>query len=80
MISAAYQEKEEQLNCKCNHRCIDPKVLEISENVLKLIPPSAGYDYNRELFNRRKIGGLDRYLQQRSQQIFHCPFLVILIV
>jgi hypothetical protein len=29
-------------------------VLEISENVLKLIPPRpAGYDYNRELFNRR---------------------------
>jgi hypothetical protein len=28
-------------------------VLEISENVLKLIPPRpAGYDYNRELFRR----------------------------
>jgi hypothetical protein len=42
--------KEEQLNAlNAITDCIDPKVLEISENVLKLIPPRpAGYDYNRE--------------------------------
>lgn len=47
--------KDEQLNAlNAITDCIDPKVLEISENVLKLIPPRpAGYDYNRELFNRR---------------------------
>jgi hypothetical protein len=41
--------KEEQLNAlNAITDCIDPKVLEISENVLKLIPPRpAGYDYNR---------------------------------
>jgi hypothetical protein len=47
--------KEEQLNAlNAITDCIDPKVLEISENILKLIPPRpAGYDYNRELFTRR---------------------------
>ena len=47
--------KEDQLNAlKAITDCIDPKVLEISENILKLIPPRpAGSDYNRELFNRR---------------------------
>jgi hypothetical protein len=47
--------KEEQLNAlNAITDCIDPQVLEISENILKLIPPRpAGYDYNRELFNRR---------------------------
>ena len=47
--------KEDQLNAlNAITDCIDPKVLEISENILKLIPPRpAGSDYNRELFNRR---------------------------
>ena len=47
--------KEEQLSAlNAITDCMDPKVLELSENVLKLIPPRpAGYDYNRELFNRR---------------------------
>jgi hypothetical protein len=34
--------------------CLDPKFLSIPENIIKLIPPRpAGYDYHRELFNRR---------------------------
>ena len=34
--------------------CIDPKVLALPEKIIKLIPPRpAGYDYTRELFNRR---------------------------
>jgi hypothetical protein len=47
--------KEEELNAlNAIIECIDPKVLEIPENILKLIPPRpSGYDYNRELFNRR---------------------------
>lgn len=47
--------KEEQLSAlNAITDCIDTKVLEISENIIKLIPPRpAGYDYNRELFNRR---------------------------
>jgi hypothetical protein len=53
--------KEEQLNAlTAIIDCIDPKVLEISENILKLIPPRpAGYDYNRELFNRKTGLSLD---------------------
>ena len=47
--------KEEQLNAlNAVVACIDPKALEIPENIVKLIPPRpAGYEYNRELFNRR---------------------------
>jgi hypothetical protein len=47
--------KDEQLNAlNAITDCMDPKVLELSENILKLIPPRpAGYDYNRELFKRR---------------------------
>ncbi len=34
--------------------CMDPKTLALPDNIVKLIPPRpAGYDYNRELFNRR---------------------------
>ncbi len=34
--------------------CMDPKVLLLPESIIKLIPPRPeGYDYNRELFNRR---------------------------
>lgn len=47
--------KEEQLNAlNAVVGCMDPKVLEIPENILKLIPPRpAGYEYTRELFNRK---------------------------
>lgn len=47
--------KEEQLNALIAILdCVDPKVLELSENIIKLIPPRpAGLDYNRELFKRR---------------------------
>ena len=34
--------------------CINPKVLVLPESIIRLIPPRpAGYDYTRELFNRR---------------------------
>ena len=34
--------------------CLDPKFLMLPEKIIKLIPPRpAGYDYTRELFNRR---------------------------
>lgn len=47
--------KEEQMNAlNAVMDCIDPKVLALPESVIKLIPPRpAGYDYTRELFNRR---------------------------
>ncbi|WP_205573308.1 zinc-dependent metalloprotease [Flavisolibacter nicotianae] len=34
--------------------CIDPVFLHLPQNIVRLLPPRpAGYDYNRELFNRR---------------------------
>lgn len=47
--------KEEQLKAlNAIADCMDPKVLAISENIIKLIPPRpAEYPYNRELFKRR---------------------------
>ncbi len=47
--------KEEQLNAlNTVIDCMEPKALELSENIIKLIPPRpAGYDYTRELFKRR---------------------------
>ena len=53
--------KEEQLNAlNAIADCIDPKVLALSENIIKLIPPRpAGYDYTRELFNKRTGLGFD---------------------
>lgn len=47
--------KEEQLNAlNAVADCMDPKVLALPESIIKLIPPRpSGYDYTRELFNRR---------------------------
>lgn len=47
--------KEDQLTAlNAVADCIDPKVLALPENIIKLIPPRpAEYDYTRELFNRR---------------------------
>ena len=47
--------KEEQLTAlNALIDCLDPKNLEISPNIIKLIPPRpAGYEYDRELFHRR---------------------------
>jgi hypothetical protein len=47
--------KEAQLNAlNVAADCMDPKMLALPESIIKLIPPRpAGYNYNRELFNRR---------------------------
>jgi hypothetical protein len=72
--------KEEQL-IKCNHRLYRSKVLEISENVLKLIPPRpAGYDYNRELFNRRTGLSFDPLAAAEAAADIPLSFYLILIV
>ncbi len=54
MVTAVVS-KQEQLNALNSLvNCMDPKVLALPQNIIKLIPPRpAGYDYNRELFNRR---------------------------
>jgi hypothetical protein len=56
-------------------------VLEISENVLKLIPPRpAGYDYNRELFNRRTGLSFDPLAAAEAAADIPLSFYLILIV
>jgi hypothetical protein len=47
--------KEEQVNAlNAIMDCMDPKTLALPQSIVKLIPPRpAGYDYNRELFNRK---------------------------
>ena len=46
------QEQQQALDVIIN--CIDPAFLAIPESITQLIPPRpAGYDYNRELFNKR---------------------------
>ena len=47
--------KEEQLKALTEIiECLDPKFLVLPESIIKLIPPRpAGYEYTRELFNRR---------------------------
>lgn len=47
--------RQQQLNAlNAVVECMDPKFLALSDSIIKLIPPRpAGYDYNRELFNRR---------------------------
>ncbi|MDQ6757976.1 MAG: zinc-dependent metalloprotease [Bacteroidota bacterium] len=54
MITSAVS-KQEQLNALNSLvDCLSPKILELPQSIIKLIPPRpAGYDYNRELFNRR---------------------------
>lgn len=47
--------KAEQMNAlQAVVDCMDPKILALPESITKLIPPRpAGYNYNRELFNRK---------------------------
>jgi hypothetical protein len=66
---------------KCNHRLYRSKVLEISENVLKLIPPRpAGMIITEIYLIVEPVFHLIRLQQPKPRQIFHCPFYLILIV
>lgn len=54
MITQAVSREEQLKALNAVAGCMDPKALEIPENIVKLIPPRpAGYEYTRELFNRR---------------------------
>lgn len=54
MITEAVSKEEQLKALNAVVACMDPKALEIPENIVKLIPPRpAGYEYNGELFNRR---------------------------
>lgn len=51
----SFVSKQEQLNALNSLvDCMNAKALALSQNIIKLIPPRpAGYEYTRELFNRR---------------------------
>jgi uncharacterized protein DUF4953/uncharacterized protein DUF5117 len=69
--------KEEQLRAlNAVMECLDPKVLSIPENIIKLIPPRpAGYEYHRELFNRRTGLAFDPLAAAETAADFPLSFL-----
>ena len=57
--------------------CLDPGLLEIPENICRLIPPRpAGYDYHRELFNRRTGLAFDPLAAAETAADFPLSFLL----
>ncbi len=54
MITKTVSKQEQQQALEVIIHCIDPTFLAIPDSITQLIPPRpAGYDYNRELFNKR---------------------------
>ncbi len=54
LITKTVSKQEQQKALDVIITCIDPEFLTIPESITQLIPPRpAGYDYNRELFNKR---------------------------
>ncbi len=69
--------KEEQLRAlNAVIECLDPKILSIPDHILRLIPPRpAGYDYHRELFNRRTGLSFDPLAAAETAADFPLSFL-----
>ncbi|MEJ7767975.1 MAG: zinc-dependent metalloprotease [Chitinophagaceae bacterium] len=56
--------------------CMDPKILTLPESIIKLIPPRpAGYEYTKELFNRRTGLAFDPLSAAESAANFPLSFL-----
>jgi hypothetical protein len=69
--------KQQQLNAlNAVVDCIDPSFLVLPEKIIKLIPPRpAGYDYTKELFNRRTGLAFDPLAAAESAADFPLSFL-----
>lgn len=69
--------KQEQLNAlNAVADCMDPKILALPERIIKLIPPRpAGYNYTKELFNRRTGLAFDPLGAAESAADFPLSFL-----
>ena len=69
--------KQEQLNAlNTVVDCIDPKFLALPEKIIKLIPPRpSGYEYSKELFNRRTGLAFDPLAAAESAADFPLSFL-----
>lgn len=54
LITKALSRQEQLKALNAAIECLDPKFLQLPENISKLIPPRpAGYNFTRELFNKR---------------------------
>jgi predicted Zn-dependent protease len=69
--------KQQQLNAlNAVIDCIDPTFLALPEKIIKLIPPRpSGYDYSKELFNRRTGLAFDPLAAAESAADFPLSFL-----
>jgi len=69
--------KQQQLNAlHAVADCMEPKVLALPERIIQLIPPRpAGYEYNKELFNRRTGLVFDPLSAAESAADFPLSFL-----
>jgi len=69
--------KQQQLNAlNAVVDCMDPKLLALPENIIKLIPPRpAGYSYTKELFSRRTGLAFDPLAAAESAADFPLSFL-----
>jgi hypothetical protein len=69
--------KQEQLKAlQALMACMDPKTLALPERIIKLIPPRpAGYEYTRELFNRRTGLAFDPLAAAETAADFPLSFL-----
>ena len=69
--------KQEQLNAlNAVVDCMDPNMLALPESIIKLIPPRpAGYNYNKELFNKRTGLAFDPLAAAESAADFPLSFL-----
>jgi hypothetical protein len=69
--------KQEQLNAlNAVVDCIEPTVLALPEKIIKLIPPRpSGYDYTKELFNRKTGLAFDPLTAAESAADFPLSFL-----
>lgn len=59
-VMSPIKKETQQMALNAVVACIDPKMLALPERITSLIPPRpAGYEYSRELFNRRTGLGFD---------------------
>ncbi len=76
IVTKALTKEEQTRALNAVMDCLDPKFLSIPENIIKLIPPRpSGYDYHRELFNRRTGLSFDPLAAAETAADFPLSFL-----
>ncbi|HVM87501.1 MAG TPA: zinc-dependent metalloprotease [Puia sp.] len=76
MVTKALSKEEQMRALNAVIDCMAPKFLSIPENIIQLIPPRpAGYEYHRELFNRRTGLAFDPLAAAETAADFPLSFL-----